>query len=69
MAAEHMWVSFTYTPLIVEPQDNGSLKISANDSAIETAVDEAMMGCWFCYTPLTVDSFNTECTHESTPPN
>ena len=62
---DHMWVSMSYTPIIVEPNADGSLVVSVSDAAGEVAKEEALLGCWFCYTPLNAESFNTKCDPES----
>lgn len=65
----HMWVSMQYTPLDVERTDNGTIIVTAAEAAISTAEEDAMMGCWFCHTPLTSESFDTECIPEAMPKN
>ena len=59
--ANHSWVSMTYIPLDVEKRDDGSIHVSATESAIEIAGDEALMGCFHCHTPLDTDTFDREC--------
>jgi len=62
---EHMWVSMQYTPLEITPMPDGTLKIEATEEAIEVSVEDALMGCWFCHTPLGVESYSTMCTPDS----
>lgn len=62
--ASHVWVMLTYTPLEITQQPDGSLHVEATEAAIEAAADEGKMGCWFCFTPLQVETFNTECSFD-----
>lgn len=58
---KHMWVSMQYTPLQVEKGDDGNLSVYASDDALQVSDEEAKMGCWFCHTPLSTETFDTQC--------
>lgn len=62
---QHTWVSMQYTPIEATPMPDGTLKIEATEAAIELSVEDALMGCWFCHIPLSVESFDTPCTPDS----
>lgn len=66
---KHMWVSFQYTPVVIEEQSDGSLKVEAELEAVEVAEEQAVIGCWFCHTNLTTESYNTECALDDSPQN
>lgn len=57
----HSWVELQYMPVIVTEEANGDLHVEARDTAIEVAKTEAIHGCWVCNTPLSIESFKTEC--------
>jgi hypothetical protein len=61
MASEHMWVALMYLPIDVEPQENGNLDTSFTVTADDLAHEDAKLCCWNCLTPLTTDTFSTEC--------
>lgn len=62
--SKHQWVSMQYTPLEIEQQPDGTLEVSATEVAIELSEEQALMGCWHCHTPLTAESYETECVAE-----
>lgn len=62
---KHFWVKLQYTPIIVEQKDDGTLSVSEDIESVIIAEDEALLGCWFCQTPLAVESFDTECTPQA----
>jgi len=64
MARQHAWVEMKYTPIEVEPQLDGSIHVHATEAAIEIAHEEALNGCWFCFTPLTPESLGTDCPYD-----
>lgn len=66
---KHMWVSLSYTPLVIEALDNGQLNIYADDTSTQVAEESAMIGCWFCHAPLTRAAFDTACIPEVTSEN
>lgn len=61
MTSEHMWVQMTYTPIEVTPKLDGTLDVHESETAAEIAKDQALLGCWFCFTPLGTDTFGTPC--------
>lgn len=61
VTSEHMWVQMTYTPIEVTPKPDGTLDVHESEAAAEVAKDEALYGCWFCFTPLGTDTFGTPC--------
>lgn len=65
----HSWVSIQYSPVEAELETDGSLTVTESIEADEIAKDDAALGCWFCHTPLTTQSFGTECIPEVTPQN
>lgn len=50
-----------YTPVEVSQKSDGSLDVHEPETAAEVAKDEALLGCWFCFTPLDTDTFGTPC--------
>lgn len=66
---KHTWVQMTMTVIEVEKQDNGNLHTYASFDAEDTANEQSEMGCAFCGTPLTIDTFDTECALEVAPQN
>lgn len=67
--SKHVWVVMQVTPLDVETQEDGSLTVTATEAAIEIAVDDSMMGCWFCHAPLTAENAQDECPHVNNAPD
>lgn len=65
--SDHIWVAMQYTPLEIEELPDGTLNVSATESAIEVSVEEALYGCWMCHTPLDTESYHTECSAEESP--
>ena len=63
--AEHTWVEIKYTPIEVTLNDSGNLDIHATELALDIANEEALYGCWFCFTPLEHDTFGTPCSGDS----
>ncbi len=61
---DHVWVSLQFTPIEVELKDDGSLDVSATETALELGEAEAIMACWFCDTKLTAESYGSECVPE-----
>ncbi len=57
----HMWVVFTYAPIEVEPQADGSLHTYVREGHEELAREDAALGCYHCTTPLTPESYTTPC--------
>jgi len=62
----HTWVQLSYMPVVVEKNlETGNLDIYANNHFSEDmANEEAKLGCWFCFAPLTVETFDTPCIPE-----
>lgn len=58
---KHLWVEMRYT--IIEPElaEDGTIHVYAREAAIDAGVDDVKMGCWFCFTPLTHETLNTNC--------
>lgn len=65
----HSWVSIQYRPVSVDLEADGSLSVFESAEAEEIAEDAAVIGCWFCHTPLTTETFDTICVPEATPQN
>ena len=63
----HTWVQLSYMPVHVEMnEESGNLDIYTHNHFSESmAHEEAKLGCWFCFTPLTIETFNTPCTSEN----
>jgi len=61
---KHLWVQLAMVPIEVELQPNGHLHTFVTEGALESAEEDTRLGCWFCYTPLTTETFNTECNPE-----
>lgn len=59
--AMHAWVNLTYTPVEVQPQDDGSLHTFTTELAEEIAREEGAIGCYICGAVLTTESFDSEC--------
>jgi len=66
---QHTWVTMSWSPIMVEPQPDGSLSVFVADDQAEAATEQSLEGCWFCHTPLTPESFYTECEAEIAPVN
>lgn len=60
----HMWVSMKYTPLKVSLNIDGSLAIGVDNDTAIVAEEQALRGCWFCHTPLNLETFGSECDPE-----
>lgn len=56
-----MWVALSYTPITVEVQENGSLHTFTTELGDQIAREESILGCWNCLTPLSAESYDTEC--------
>jgi hypothetical protein len=63
---QHMWVSLVYTPVSVELLTDDTIKVFTNDTSEEIAAESALIGCWFCHTPLTRTHIDTACIPEVT---
>jgi hypothetical protein len=50
----------TYQPIIVEAEGE-NLHTYTTEVQEEASREDAVLGCWICDIPLTLDSFNTEC--------
>lgn len=61
MDKAHTWVSLQYAPIDVELTTEGNLNVFVSEGAADLSEQEAMMGCWFCHTPLTVESYGSTC--------
>ena len=57
----HLWVALQYTPIVVELDPDGTLHTSTEPVADEVAREDSVLGCLFCDTPLTTETFGTEC--------
>lgn len=62
MTKKHMWVSLQYTPVEIEVQEDGSLRIFTGDIADEIARDESLLVCFICGEHLSTDNHDSECT-------
>lgn len=63
----HQWVELTYMPVeVTESEENGErgLRVAALNSSIELAAQDRIYACWHCSTPLSMESFNTDCSVE-----
>jgi hypothetical protein len=69
MPKQHMWVELKYTPIQVTEVDGGLLVLHTDELSEETANEEALNGCWFCFTPLNSDTFHTECEYDADEPD
>lgn len=62
---KHRWVELQYIPVEVEevtmPDGEVTMAITSEDGADDVAKEEAMHGCWFCNTPLTLENHDDEC--------
>ena len=58
---QHLWVELRFVPVIVTPNEEGDITIEVEDHSLKIADEEALYGCWTCDTPLTAESFKTEC--------
>lgn len=64
LVPQHFWVEMKYTPLEVTKGGDGELRVSITDTHAEAAKQEALLGCWFCHTPLNTDTFDSYCEPE-----
>jgi hypothetical protein len=64
---DHVWVMFTYTLIEVEQLADGTLHTFTTEQSDEIARDEGKLGCFHCSTPLTSESFATECNYIGSP--
>lgn len=68
LMTNHLWVKLSYT-MIDATVINGEIVTTISDTSAEVAEDEAKVGCWFCDTPLDIETINTECVPEVAPAN
>lgn len=56
-----MWAALMMTPVEVQPQADGTLHTYTTELGDEIAREEAKIGCWHCFIPLTTESYQSEC--------
>jgi hypothetical protein len=57
----------TLTPIEIEVADDGTLNTFTTELGDELAREDGKLGCWHCMTPLTIESFRTECSYQGSP--